>query len=121
MFKGIYRSIEVCLLALVCFSVIGSRTLRAQGTTSTITGVVADASGAVVPNASVTVSNQATGVKYPLKTNASGVYYITALLRGTYTLEVAAKGFRTYVNRNMELTTDETIRVDVTLEVGSET
>jgi len=121
MFKGIYRSIEVCLLALACCTMIGSRTLRAQGTTSTITGVVADASGAVVPNASVTLTNQATGVKYPLRTNGAGVYYITALVSGTYTIEVAAKGFRTYVNRNVEVTTDLTVRVDVSLEVGAET
>src|SRR6267143_546142 len=121
MFKGIYRTVEVCLLALVCFTVIGSRTLRAQGTRSTITGVVADATGAVVPNATVTVTNQATNVKYPLKTNNSGVYFITSLLPGTYTIEVAAKGFRTYVDRNVEVTTDLTVRVDVSLEVGAET
>ena len=55
----------------------------AQGTSGTITGLVMDQTGAVVPNAIVAVLNQATGVDYHLTTNSAGVYFITSMIPGT--------------------------------------
>lgn len=120
MVKAIWQRVRVGLLALACVGLVGTTTLLGQGTLSTIRGVVTDPTGAVIPEAAVTVTNQATGVNYNLKTNSAGVYYITSLIPGTYTVQAAARGFRTYVNRNLTLTTNETRGIDVQLEVGAE-
>jgi hypothetical protein len=120
MLKAIRHRIVECFLGLVCFALIGATGLFGQGTTGTITGSVSDPSGAVIPGATVTIINEKTGVDYHLTTNSAGVYYITSLLPSTYTVRVESKGFKTYVNRGIELTTDQTLRVDVHLELGSE-
>jgi protocatechuate 3,4-dioxygenase beta subunit len=74
---------------------IGTGTLLGQGTAGTITGTVTDPTGAVIPEATVTVTNQGTGVDFHLTTNSSGVYSITSLIPGTYTVTVSQKGFKT--------------------------
>ncbi|HEY6290425.1 MAG TPA: TonB-dependent receptor [Terriglobia bacterium] len=106
-------------MALACFSLIGTGILLGQGTNGTITGLVTDATGAVVPNVTVKVTNQATGVVYNLKTSTAGIYRITSVLPGTYAVQVTASGFRTFENKDLTLTVDQTLRVDVKLEVGA--
>ncbi|HKS95741.1 MAG TPA: carboxypeptidase-like regulatory domain-containing protein, partial [Terriglobia bacterium] len=114
------RRFGCCLLALACFALMGVSTLLAQGGGS-ITGVVTDATGAVVPDATVTVTNQATSVKYTTKSTSSGNYVLSAMPPATYTVQVEAKGFRTSVNTDLILNTDQTLRIDAKLEVGQET
>ena len=110
-----------CLLVLVCLAVLGATGLFAQGTTSTITGVVTDSTGAVIPQAAVAILNQRTGVDFHLETNSAGVYSITSLIPGVYTVTVSHKGFQTYTNRDLTLTVNQVLRIDVQMEVGSET
>jgi len=121
MFEQMSRGLAKHLLGVVCLALIATGLALGQGTTGTITGVVTDPSGAVIPDASVSVLNQGTGVDFHLKSNSAGVYSITSLISGTYTVKVEAKGFKTYLNRNLVLTTDQVLRIDVTLQVGSET
>jgi outer membrane receptor protein involved in Fe transport len=121
MFKAMRQRVQKYLLGFVCFALIGSGTLFAQGTTGTITGVVTDPTGAVIPGAAVTITSQGTGVDFHLTTNGAGIYSMTSLLPGTYTVSVAQKGFKTYVNRNLPLTVNQTIRIDAQLEIGAET
>jgi len=111
---------KVFFLALSFFVAFGAMAFG-QGTTSSITGVVTDQSGAVVPDAAVTIANQASGVTYKLTTNTAGVYRLTSVLPGSYTLHVAKKGFRTYEARDNVVVVDQTLRLDVTLQVGAET
>jgi carboxypeptidase family protein/TonB-dependent receptor-like protein len=120
MHKILIRRFVCYLLTLACFALVGASVLLAQGA-GTITGVVTDATGAIVPDATVTVTNQATGVKFTAKTNSAGNYVFTAMLPATYSVEVAAKGFRTYANKDLVLNTDQTLRADAALEVGQET
>ncbi|HUY12317.1 MAG TPA: TonB-dependent receptor [Terriglobia bacterium] len=89
--------------------------------TSSITGVVSDPSGAVVPGATVTVTNQATGVTFTQPTNSSGVYYFRSLIPGTYTVKVVAQGFEAYLSNNNILSADRVFGLNVTLKVGAET
>ncbi|HEV2176162.1 MAG TPA: carboxypeptidase-like regulatory domain-containing protein [Terriglobia bacterium] len=119
--KGKSGRFQHCLWELVCLTALTAGTLFGQGTSGTITGVVADPSGAVVPHASVTITNQATGVKYDLKTNGAGVYFITSVLPGTYSIGVTATGFKSYENHNQALSVDQTLRLDIKLEVGAAT
>ena len=121
MFKFNKQSFWTYLVGVTCSLFLGVATLLGQGTTGTITGVVTDPSGGVVPGASVSILNERTGVEFHLITNSAGVYSVTSLLPSTYTVKVEAKGFKTHVNHSIELTTDQVLRLDVTVEVGAET
>jgi len=113
--SSLLRRIPLGLLALVCSAAI----VLSQGTTGTITGVITDPTGAVIPDAAVRITNQATGVVYALKATRAGVYNVTSVLPGTYTIQVSSPGFKTYETTGVTLTTDQAIRVDVKLEVGA--
>ncbi len=67
--------------------------LRAQTARATLAGTVADASGMVIPNASVTVKNVATGVSTEVKADASGIYSVADLVPGQYEVTASAAGF----------------------------
>ena len=109
--------LRFCTLLLAAFVLGGSTCLFGQGN-SAIAGSVTDATGALVPGAAVTVTNQATGATLHVTTNSAGLYLVRALNPGTYTVEVSATGFRTFVNRDLALATDQTLRIDAALEVG---
>lgn len=94
--------------------------LFAQGaTTSTISGVVVDTSGAVVPGADVTVTHNATGVSYSTVSNTSGVFSFPSLNIGTYTVKVTLAGFRTFVANDVVITSTAPASVRAILEVGA--
>ena len=100
------------LLSLAC-------QLGAQGTTGKITGVVTDPTGAIVPNAAVMVTNVATGVSHPTTTDPTGIYQVLQLPIGSYKVAVTAPGFeQTIVQSKTALEINETLRVDVQLQVG---
>src|SRR5436309_2442357 len=77
--------------------------LLAQDTRGTINGRVADPSGAVVPGASITVSNPATGLKSVATTNQDGYYQAPLLPPGLYKIEAVAQGFKTAVRDKVEV------------------
>ena len=93
----------------------------AQDVSSKITGTVHDASGAVVPGATVIAHETARGTDYPAKTNSDGVFYLSPLPVGTYTLKVEAAGFSTAQRPAFDLTMDQTARIDIRLSVGQTT
>jgi outer membrane receptor protein involved in Fe transport len=91
----------------------------AQNTNSgEIKGTVTDSSGAVIPNAEVTITDVLTGVATKAVTNHSGIYDVPSLLPGQYSIAVIAAGFRDYVRDGVVLHV-ETIAINVALEVGS--
>jgi len=114
-----FRSLWVLLLisATVFFSLpIAS----AQTITGSIAGDVTDSSGAVVPNATVTVESAATGVKRTATSSGSGSYKIPELPIGTYKVSAAAEGFKTVV-RNADVVTGGVTHADFALQVGLRT
>ncbi len=88
---------------------------------STFTGIVTDPSGAAIPNANVTATNEGTNVSVSRKTGSEGFYTIPDLLPGLYTLKAEVQGFKTLVNAHVELTVGYTQRVDFKLQVGAVT
>src|ERR1039458_2500821 len=66
----------------------------AQRDMGTITGTVTDAQGGVVPNAKITITEVATGLKYDVQSSSDGTYIRPALKAGTYSITAEAKGFR---------------------------
>src|SRR6266446_9465673 len=77
-----------------------------------ITGEVKDQSGAVAPNAAVTVTNSKTGVVRATATNSAGIYSFPDLTPGIYQVKVVAPGFETVVKTNIELQVQQTALVD---------
>jgi Carboxypeptidase regulatory-like domain len=106
------------LLAIVCLLTV-TTTLASQGTFGRITGTVLDASGAVIPQVMVTVTNVATNIAKTAVTNENGTYEITHLNPGTYTVSAEAPGFRKFEHRDVLLTALQTVRIDVKFEVGT--
>lgn len=90
----------------------------AQLDRGTITGTVTDASGAVLPNAKITIKNQATNVAYQTATTAAGDYAAVNLPPGTYEMTFEATGRQKLVRPNIVVAVAETVRVNVTLQLG---
>lgn len=91
-----------------------------QATTS-LQGTVADPSGAMIPFAKVTLTNVATSLVRQTATTGGGVYNFVSVLPGTYKLTVEAKGFRTYVETDLQLLVDLPAAANVQLKVGAVT
>src|SRR5262249_1569413 len=91
---------------------------RAKNTAS-LTGTVRDKSGAIIPNAAVTVSNPATNVTRETRSNGEGEFLASGLPPGTYNLTVTAPGFQKFEARDVVLRVAQKSRVDITLSVGS--
>src|SRR3974390_3593172 len=83
-----------------------------------ITGEVKDQSGAVAPNATVTVTNTGTNAARSTSTNAVGIYSFPSLVPGNYQVKVEAPGFQPVLRTNIELQVQQTARIDFTLVVG---
>src|SRR5258708_7020442 len=90
-----------------------------QTGTSTIPGTVRDMQGAVVPGATVTAKNDATGVTSTQTTNDAGLYAFTALPVGNYTITIEKQGFKTLQKTHNALEVGTPLTADAALEVGS--
>ncbi len=93
--------------------------VEAQTTNASISGTVADASGAAVAKAAITATNIRTGVALPTVTNDSGVYIFPSLLPGEYRVIGGVPGFRKAVAEHIQLDVGARITVDLKLEVGA--
>ena len=90
----------------------------AQSDNSSLTGTVSDSSGAVLPNAKVTIHNNATNAEQSLNTNGNGSFTQPNVTPGTYSLRVEATGFQTTTLQNVQVDPSIGRRVDVTMKVG---
>jgi hypothetical protein len=111
------------LLVLCCISIFSFATWsRAQiAGTANIQGTVTDATGAVIPNATVTLTNDATQVKHTTRTSSGGVYLFPGVHVGEYDLTAKAMGFKTYIQKGIVLEVGSSISVNPTLAVGATT
>jgi hypothetical protein len=112
------RSALKALLLAVFGGLLAIAAGFAQSVTGTITGLVKDPNGAVVPGARVVARNTATSVEDATATDEKGLYRLGNLVSGEYVVEVEAKGFRKAVTQIQRVTTGDTFRIDVTLELG---
>jgi hypothetical protein len=100
-------------LALLCVAT------QAQTNVASITGILTDATGAVVPGAEVVITNLETGISSRTRTNDAGVYFVPSLNPGRYRVEAQAQGFRRKQFDNLPIETGQKARLDVTLEIGN--
>jgi hypothetical protein len=96
--------------------------LQAQtGGEGAFTGTVTDSTGAVVPNAAVTARNVETGVETSRPTSSAGIYQISPLIIGTYSVTVSAQGFETFKQEGLVINENQVFGLNPVLRVGSQT
>jgi len=93
----------------------------AQVSTANLTGTVQDASGAVIPGAAVTLTNDAAGLTYNTETGPAGGFAFSVLPTGTYTLSVQSAGFKAYRSTGIRLVASANVRQVHSLEIGQVT
>jgi outer membrane receptor protein involved in Fe transport len=103
-----------------CLVGVSPRAARAQVGLSTLTGIVTDQQGGPVTHTTVTAVHNATSVPYTGITNDAGIYTITGLPIGTYTVRFELDGFKA-AQVTVEVAAGQTARVDTRLEVGART
>src|SRR5437868_4245648 len=95
--------------------------LHGQVLYGSVTGTVTDQSGAVVPGAQVTVTNEATGLKRQAASDASGFYRVLDLPQGSYSVEVTAGGFKPLKVMGISVVIGQVHAQDLQLQVGTAT
>jgi len=119
-----FQAKEHCskLFAIYCLAIIILLApAYGQDFRASITGQVADSTGAVIPDASITAVNIDTRLAYPTKSEKQGVYSLLYLLPGSYTVTVHAKNFQTMVYNNVVLDSAQQLGLNVTLKPGNVT
>ena len=91
----------------------------AQTGAASLTGLVSDQSGATVPGATVTATNQATNVTYTAVSNQAGNYTVTSLPVGTYVVKAELSSFKTAATKPIQLEAMQIARIDFKLELGA--
>jgi hypothetical protein len=93
--------------------------LTAQSQKAEVTGNITDSSGALVPGVQVTVTNVGTDDKRTITSSETGLYTVPLLDPGKYEITARKEGFRTVTRSGIELHVNQTVRVDISLEVGA--
>lgn len=106
----------LALLVCICFGTLFAHSQEFRGT---ISGTVADNSGAVIPGASVTAREIHTGTITKATSDSAGQYVIPFLLPGDYTVTATANGFQTFVHSGVILQSQQHANINLTLKVGS--
>ena len=91
----------------------------AQTTFATITGLITDPNGAVIPGATVVVTSADTNYRYSARSNDTGYYSIGQLLEGVYDLSAESPGFARFERRGIRVTSQEFRRIDIQFELAS--
>ena len=114
------RCATLQLLLCIAVLILTAGTLaRAQAGRGGINGTVTDPNGAVVPGATVTLSNHATGLTEHSKTTGGGLFTFVSLNPGTYQVTATAKGFDTISENNVAVSVDQVTVVAIALRVGT--
>jgi outer membrane receptor protein involved in Fe transport len=106
------------LLLAVCFLALSPASFG-QAVYGSIYGTVTDASGALVPNATVTVTDEAKGTSVTLQSNDSGEFKADHLIPDLYDVKVAATGFEGFLQKGIQLFADTSVKVEAILKAGA--
>lgn len=110
-----------CLLLLMAILLLFCPRMRGQELDGTFTGTVTDTSGAVIPNATITITlNGVRGSSRVVQSNSTGNYTATSLSAGTYTITISNPGFEAYSDRNVVLNVAQKRTINAELKVGSQ-
>ena|SRR3989442_11302330 len=90
-----------------------------QISTATLTGIVQDSTGAVLPNVTVSVRNTDRNTTQFTRTNETGTYVLPVLNLGNYSITAESPGFKTFVREGVVLQLNQVVRIDIRLDLGS--
>lgn len=110
------RMVWAILSLVVLVAVLTSISVGQSSYTSQIRGVVTDASGAVVQNATITITNEGTNISSSAKTDSSGLYILTGLRPDSYTVRVEASGFRNEETKSVVLAVSQQATLNFTMK-----
>jgi len=113
------KSVKGVLAIAIFMTVCPVRPVLGQVLYGSIVGTLTDQTGAVVPRATVTVTNASTGLSRQATTDDAGYYSIPNLLEGAYDLSVNASGFKPYAQKGIRVSINAVTRVDATIQVGT--
>src|SRR3984885_6148386 len=113
------NSLAICVLFLTALMATGTK-MFGQAVFGSISGTVTDSSGAVVPSASVTITDLAKGISQTVKADSSGFYRVDRLTPDSYNVHVSANGFFTSEADGIAVAANSEPKVDLVLKVGSE-
>ena len=116
MTKTMRAASSMALLAIGCL--LTHAPARAQSVYGSIFGTVTDKTGAVIPGATVTVTDEAKGTVETVVSNGTGDYSIAHLVPDTYDLKVEIKGFKSFVTKGIVVEADAAPKIDASLEIG---
>jgi hypothetical protein len=108
-------ALAIMILALLTVTPCG---LQAQSVVGRISGTVTDSTGAIIPGAQITITNEATKADRSLTTDSNGFYIATALPVGVYTISVEMSGFKKAARSGNNMVADGRLTADFKLEVG---
>jgi len=114
--KALLRALAITSL---CVSVSAVST-RAQNIGGSIVGTVSDSTGAVLPGATVTITNVATGGTRSVTTDGQGNYAILSLPLGEYKIDIDISGFKNFSRSPIDVLVNQQARVDVKMQIGSQ-
>jgi hypothetical protein len=103
------------LLLTLCVSML----LDAQSTNATLSGVVVDSAGKVIPDAMIEILNEATNMHYAGQTNGTGIYTVSILPPGQYRVQVSKDGFKTIIKPGIVLNVQSALALNFTLPIGA--
>src|SRR6185369_7768783 len=106
-------------LRVTCVLLLGMTGAFAQTDRGTITGTISDPASAVIPGAQIQARNVETGAVYNTVSFSTGNYSLAQLPAGSYEMTVAVQGFKTFVRQNLAVQVASTLRIDVSLAVGT--
>ena len=110
------RLFAVCAFAA---ALVFSTSSYAQAVYGSIYGTVTDATGAVIPNATITVTDVSKGTSVVVKSNESGEYQVQHLIPDTYDVKVEMNGFTTFIANGIQVAADTSPKIDAQLKAGS--
>src|SRR5271170_5174268 len=119
--RNSFRFLGYITLTCVCAFLAQGRNAFAQVDQGSITGVVQDSTGAVVPNAHVTLLNTDVGLSLETTADGSGLYTFSPVRIGHYSVSVTAPGFSTTTQQNLTVNVSQNLRVNIELKPGAAT
>src|SRR5277367_894195 len=119
--KGISVAKSCSILGVGLLLLLSSVSLFPQGSQGSISGTVTDQSGAAIPMARVTITDQQRNVSRVLTTDSSGAYAAPDLIPSTYTVRVEFQGFKNADRRDLLLEVGQDVRLDVPMQTGDQT
>ncbi len=114
-----YLRTALVLAFVACARLYLITPVSAQSVYGSIFGTVTDASGAAIPGATITVTDESKGTVVTATSNGSGDYSVPHLIPDVYDLKVTAKGFQSFETKGISVEADTSPRIDPTMQIGA--